>query len=153
MENGRQQPVLETKIQPRHSFFSIDIKALKDGLTGRSDGHAKNEEKYYPDDGGPTVHKADAEQFTKQMKQTESIKDSIKELKQVMLGNFQNLLERGSKMEDLKDQSETLLRHSQIFKKRATTTRQSLWYKSMSLKVILFIVLVVLGCGIICKKY
>lgn len=83
------------------------------------------------------------------------IKEQIDNVKQVMLENLDNLLERGERIDMLCDKTEMLKEEAQGFHNNARTLRKKMWLRNVKIAVAGFLVLCLLGlvisfiaCGI-----
>eukprot|EP01122_Echinamoeba_exundans_P002475 TRINITY_DN12414_c0_g1_i1.p1 TRINITY_DN12414_c0_g1~~TRINITY_DN12414_c0_g1_i1.p1 ORF type:complete len:207 (+),score=50.38 TRINITY_DN12414_c0_g1_i1:80-700(+) len=83
------------------------------------------------------------------------IQKEIDSVKDIMMENIEHVLKRGERLEDLMDRTEVIASEASIFKRQATTLKNTMWWKNMKLWiavgcVLLLVVLVIIlsVCGI-----
>ena len=83
------------------------------------------------------------------------IKDEIDSVKQIMLENLDNLIERGDRIDNLCDKTEMLKEEAQGFHNNATTLKRKMWMRNVKIAIAVFLLLCLVGlviafiaCGI-----
>ncbi|KAK9725767.1 hypothetical protein RND81_05G167800 [Saponaria officinalis] len=66
------------------------------------------------------------------------VKAQVSEVKGVMMGNIEKVLDRGEKIELLVDKTEDLRSQAQDFKKQGTKVKRKMWVENMKIKLIVF---------------
>ncbi|XAR62770.1 hypothetical protein NMG60_11017640 [Bertholletia excelsa] len=64
------------------------------------------------------------------------VKAQVAEVKGVMMGNIEKVLDRGEKIELLVDKTENLRYQAQDFKKQGTKIKRKMWYQNMKIKLV-----------------
>ncbi|VFQ72202.1 unnamed protein product [Cuscuta campestris] len=64
------------------------------------------------------------------------VQGQVDEVKGVMMGNIEKVLDRGEKIELLVDKTENLRSQAQDFRKQGTAVKRKLWFENMKIKLI-----------------
>ncbi|XP_050217018.1 vesicle-associated membrane protein 724 [Mercurialis annua] len=81
-----------------------------------------------------------AEEIEKLLK----VKAQVSEVKSVMLGNIDKVIDRGEAITTLADKTETLHDQAQAYKKQGTQIRRKMWYQNMKIKLVVLGILLLL---------
>lgn len=76
---------------------------------------------------------------------TNEIRKSIDEIKNVMVDNVSKLFERGEKIDVIIDKTDDLHNESIVFKKKSNTLKKKMKYKNIILVTILIVLLIIIG--------
>jgi len=69
--------------------------------------------------------------------------NEIEDVKNVMVGNIERVLQRGERIELLVDRTEGMKTNAFKFKKQSTQLKRAMWYKNVRLMIIIGFVIVV----------
>ncbi|XP_031113696.1 putative vesicle-associated membrane protein 726 [Ipomoea triloba] len=72
------------------------------------------------------------------------VKAQVNEVKGVMMGNIEKVLDRGEKIELLVDKTENLRSQAQDFKKQGTKIKQKMWYENAKIKLVVAAIIAIL---------
>jgi len=72
------------------------------------------------------------------------VKGEIEDTKKVMVQNIDKVLERGSKIEELVDKTDTLQSHSHSFRNKGRQLRRNMWWKNCKLCCILLSIILII---------
>ncbi|CAH9124499.1 unnamed protein product [Cuscuta epithymum] len=73
-----------------------------------------------------------------------AVQGQVNEVKGVMMGNIEKVLDRGEKIELLVDKTENLRSQAQDFKKQGTAVKNKLWFENMKIKLIVMAIIIAL---------
>ncbi|XP_055898783.1 vesicle-associated membrane protein 4-like [Biomphalaria glabrata] len=68
----------------------------------------------------------------------------VEEVVDIMKSNVNKVIERGDRLEDLQDKSESLSSHSDMFRTRSKNLHKAMWWKNCRMKLIIAGVVVVI---------
>ncbi|XP_019166108.1 PREDICTED: putative vesicle-associated membrane protein 726 [Ipomoea nil] len=72
------------------------------------------------------------------------VQGQVDQVKGVMMGNIEKVLERGEKIELLVDKTEDLRSQAQDFRKQGTQIKKKLWFENMKIKLVVLAIIVAL---------
>ncbi|XP_023514942.1 vesicle-associated membrane protein 722-like [Cucurbita pepo subsp. pepo] len=72
------------------------------------------------------------------------VKAQVSEVKAVMMGNIDKILERGAKVDELVDKTADLRSRAQDFKTSGTQLKKKMWYQNMKIKLIIIAIIIIL---------
>jgi len=75
---------------------------------------------------------------------TAAIQDQIDSTVDIMKSNINKVAERGGRIDDLQDKTETLAVSAQGFRRGANKVRKNMWWKDMKMRIIIGIGIAVL---------
>ncbi|XP_071097538.1 vesicle-associated membrane protein 4-like [Haliotis cracherodii] len=78
-----------------------------------------------------------------------TLQNQVDDVVDVMKNNVSKVLDRGERLDDLQDKSDSLASNSDMFRSRAKGLQRSMWWKNCRMKIILAIVVVVVLAVII----
>lgn len=67
----------------------------------------------------------------------------------VMKSNVSKVIERGDRLEDLQDKSDSLASNSDIFRNRAKALHKNMWWKNCRMRIIIAVVILIILAVII----
>ncbi|KAL9675672.1 hypothetical protein QQ045_003876 [Rhodiola kirilowii] len=79
-----------------------------------------------------------------EVSQVAKVQTQVAEVKGVMIGNIEKVLERGGKIEILIDKTENLRSQAQEFKQGGTQLKRKMWLNNMKIKLTVLLILIVL---------
>uniref|UniRef100_A0A0B7BUZ9 V-SNARE coiled-coil homology domain-containing protein n=1 Tax=Arion vulgaris TaxID=1028688 RepID=A0A0B7BUZ9_9EUPU len=119
---------------PEHSDVSRSQDAERRGLL---DGNSDDEDFFLK---GPKVN-TDKLRSDHKMKQLQGQVDDVVD---IMKSNVSKVIERGDRLEDLQDKSESLSSNSDMFRARSKSLQKAMWWKNCRMRIILALVLAVI---------
>ncbi|KAH9524955.1 Vesicle-associated membrane protein 4 [Bulinus truncatus] len=72
------------------------------------------------------------------------LQGQVDEVVDIMKSNVSKVIERGDRLEDLQDKSESLSSHSDMFRARSKSLHNTMWWKNCRMKLIIAGVVVVI---------
>ncbi|CAH9087746.1 unnamed protein product [Cuscuta europaea] len=91
-----------------------------------------------------------------EMNKIAKVKAQVNEVKGVMMGNIEKVLDRGEKIELLVDKTDNLRSQAQDFRKQGTKMKRKMWFENMKIKLVvagilaLLILMIVLS---VCPRF
>ena len=79
------------------------------------------------------------------------VQGQLNEVTEIMKGNIEKLLTRGTKLVELEEKTEELLLESERFKSKSKRLRKAMWWKNAKFYIVGGVVLVVVASVVICK--
>ncbi|XP_059157693.1 vesicle-associated membrane protein 4-like [Physella acuta] len=116
---------------PDNTDFSRSHDAERRGLL---DGNSDDEDFFLK---GPNVNTNKLRPDPKINKLQGQVEDVV----DIMKSNVNKVIERGDRLEDLQDKSESLSSHSDMFRTRAKNLHKNMWWKNCRMRIILAAVL------------
>ncbi|RAL41979.1 hypothetical protein DM860_016354 [Cuscuta australis] len=71
-----------------------------------------------------------------EMSKIAKVKAQVNEVKGVMMGNIEKVLDRGEKIELLVDKTDNLRSQAQDFRKQGTKMKRKMWFENMKIKLV-----------------
>ncbi|CAH9086279.1 unnamed protein product [Cuscuta epithymum] len=71
-----------------------------------------------------------------EMDKIAKVKAQVNEVKGVMMGNIEKVLDRGEKIELLVDKTDNLRSQAQDFRKQGTKMKRKMWFENMKIKLV-----------------
>ncbi|CAG5135659.1 unnamed protein product [Candidula unifasciata] len=90
-----------------------------------------------------TGPKVNTERLRSDHKMTQ-LKGQVDDVVDIMKSNVNKVIERGDRLEDLQDKSESLSSNSDMFRTRSKSLHKAMWWKNCRMKLILALVLAVI---------
>ncbi|XP_072367650.1 vesicle-associated membrane protein 4 isoform X1 [Scyliorhinus torazame] len=87
---------------------------------------------------GPTAPK-----FGQKNDKIKHVQNQVDEVIDVMQENITRVIERGERLDELQDKSESLSDNATVFSNRAKQLRRQMWWKECKMKVIISVVVVI----------
>ncbi|CAL1537815.1 unnamed protein product [Lymnaea stagnalis] len=112
---------------PESVDFSRSHDAERRGLL---DGNSDDEDFFLK---GPKVNTDKLRSDPKMNK----LQGQVDEVVDIMKSNVNKVIERGDRLEDLQDKSESLSSHSDMFRTRAKSLHKNMWWKNCRMRLIL----------------
>ncbi|XP_005795607.1 vesicle-associated membrane protein 4 isoform X1 [Xiphophorus maculatus] len=82
--------------------------------------------------------------FGPQNDKMKNVQSQVDEVIDVMQENISKVIERGERLDDLQDKSESLSDHASAFSSRAKQLHRRMWWRDMKMKMIIALVVVAL---------
>ena len=79
----------------------------------------------------------------------ERLKGEVQQVKEIMVANIEQIVERGERLDLLVDRSENLSNESVTFKRTSTALQRKMWWQNAKMKVIMAVVVIVIIYGIV----
>lgn len=77
------------------------------------------------------------------------LRGQVDDVVDVMKSNVSKVMERGDKLEDLQDKSDSLASNSDMFRNRAKALHKTMWWKNCKMRIIIAVVILVILAVII----
>ncbi|XP_045194535.1 vesicle-associated membrane protein 4-like [Mercenaria mercenaria] len=78
------------------------------------------------------------------------LRGQVEEVVDVMKDNVTKVIERGDRLEDLQDKSDSLANNSDMFRNRAKALHKTMWWKNCKMRLIMaFVIILILSIIII----
>lgn len=77
------------------------------------------------------------------------LRNQVDDVVDVMKDNVSKVMERGDRLEDLQDKSDSLSSNSDMFRSRAKDLRKNMWWKNCRMKLLLALVIFIILCIIV----
>lgn len=77
------------------------------------------------------------------------LRGQVDDVVDVMKSNVSKVVERGDRLEDLQDKSDSLASNSDIFRNRAKALQKNMWWKHCRMRIIIALVIIVILAVII----
>ncbi|XP_064616702.1 vesicle-associated membrane protein 4-like [Liolophura sinensis] len=126
----------------KRSFDREDVRNSRDiERTALLDGNSDDEDFFLR---GPTVN-------TNRLRdpKIERLQGQVHEVVGVMKDNVSKVLERGERLEELQDKSDSLASNSDMFRSRATGLRRQMWWNNCKVKLIIAVIILIIMAIII----
>ncbi|KAH3797226.1 vesicle-associated membrane protein 4-like [Dreissena polymorpha] len=72
------------------------------------------------------------------------LRGQVDEVVGVMKENVSRVIERGDRLEDLQDKSDSLANNSDMFRSRAKALHKNMWWKNCKMRMILVLVIIII---------
>lgn len=72
------------------------------------------------------------------------LQHQVNEVVDVMQNNVSKVLERGDRLEDLQDKSDSLAGNSDLFRSRAKGLSKKMWWKNCKMRIVIVIVILII---------
>ncbi|GFO45728.1 vesicle-associated membrane protein 4-like [Plakobranchus ocellatus] len=116
---------------PGHSDLASSQEVERRGLL---DGNSDDEDFFLR---GPRVNTKSLQSDTK----LNQLQGEVDDVVDIMKNNVNKVIERGDRLEDLQDKSESLSSHSDMFRSRAKGLHRTMWWNNCRMRIIIGLII------------
>ncbi|XP_012943839.1 vesicle-associated membrane protein 4 [Aplysia californica] len=120
---------------PDNSDFGRSQEAERRGLL---DGNSDDDEDFFLR--GPKVNTGQLRSDRK----VSQLQNQVDDVVDIMKSNVNKVIERGDRLEDLQDKSESLSSNSDMFRSRAKSLQRNMWWKNCRMRIILAVIVIII---------